>query len=386
MIQQGKEATCTQEGLSEGQFCKTCGKVLREQAVIPAVGHTPFSFGEIPASCTDEGRTAAVVCSVCEITLSGGETIPPLGHTEVQEEGIEATCTQTGMSGRIYCTVCLTVLEESEELAKLPHEIVDGSCIHCGAPESTNGLAYESFGDGTCSVSLGTNCDANLVIPSISPDGERVVEIAPSGFMGGYHIETLTISEGIEKIGKDAFLGCEMLMYIEIPSTVTVIEEYAFYNCLNLSTVLFAENSCLEIIETGAFGHYRYYSSTMMPLPCIWNFDLPERVRYIGSEALTNAHIDRIPSNVEFVGNSAFDVGGKIDFAGTKEQFYKIEGDWDSLGFVYTDYKYEEREWEGYPTTWICHVYKYTGSYDVVCTDGTLRVQGTCTWSHYYYC
>jgi hypothetical protein len=385
MIQQGKEATCTQEGLSEGRFCKTCGKVLQEQAVIPAVGHTPFSFGEIPASCTDEGRTAAVVCSVCEITLSGGETIPPLGHTEVQEEGIEATCTQTGMSGRIYCTVCLTVLEESEELAKLPHEIVDGSCIHCGTPEPMSGLAYESFGDGTCSVSLGTNRDVDLVIPSVSPDGDRVVEIAPSGFMGGYHIETLTISEGIERIGREAFLYCEQLNCVSIPSTVTVIDTFAFFNCLNLHTVSFAENSRLETIESYAFGHYRTFTSTMYPGPNIWNFEIPDSVRYIGEESLTNARIRRIPSSVETIEYMAFEVSYEIEYAGTVEQFQKIHAYWDDMGFVYAEYEYNEMEWEDLPYAGIYNVYMCTSSYRIICEDGTVLTEGSRTWVRYYY-
>ena len=39
-----KNATCTESGLSEGKYCKSCGVVLVAQQVIPAIGHTFTDF------------------------------------------------------------------------------------------------------------------------------------------------------------------------------------------------------------------------------------------------------------------------------------------------------------------------------------------------------
>ena len=37
----GKAATCTEDGLTEGEKCSVCGEVIKAQEVIKAAGHTP---------------------------------------------------------------------------------------------------------------------------------------------------------------------------------------------------------------------------------------------------------------------------------------------------------------------------------------------------------
>lgn len=38
-VEAGKEATCTEDGLTEGSYCTVCGEVLTAQTTIPAIGH-----------------------------------------------------------------------------------------------------------------------------------------------------------------------------------------------------------------------------------------------------------------------------------------------------------------------------------------------------------
>lgn len=47
----------------------------------------------------------------------------------------------------------------------------------------------------------------------------------------------VTILEGVDKIGDDAFLQCVLLEEIEIPEKVTSIGEYSFFNCSNLKNI-----------------------------------------------------------------------------------------------------------------------------------------------------
>lgn len=47
----------------------------------------------------------------------------------------------------------------------------------------------------------------------------------------------VTIPDGVRAIGKSAFEGCESLLSIQIPHSVTYIGPYAFLNCVNLSRV-----------------------------------------------------------------------------------------------------------------------------------------------------
>ena len=50
VIDAGKEATCFETGLTDGAHCSICGEVLKEQEIIPALGHTdaesPLVFGQ----------------------------------------------------------------------------------------------------------------------------------------------------------------------------------------------------------------------------------------------------------------------------------------------------------------------------------------------------
>lgn len=57
---EGKEATCTEEGLTDGEKCSVCGETFKEQETIPALGH---DFGEWTADedAGEETRT----CSRC---------------------------------------------------------------------------------------------------------------------------------------------------------------------------------------------------------------------------------------------------------------------------------------------------------------------------------
>ena len=51
------------------------------------------------------------------------------------------------------------------------------------------------------------------------------------------HLETVVLEEGIQEIPRDAFLNCQNLRVIEVPKSVTIIDDYAF-NHVNPSTFL----------------------------------------------------------------------------------------------------------------------------------------------------
>ena len=51
-------------------------------------------------------------------------------------------------------------------------------------------------------------------------------------------VKTVTISEGITKIGEDAFHDCGSLSSVEISNTVTSIQRRAFFNCKGLTSIV----------------------------------------------------------------------------------------------------------------------------------------------------
>ena len=79
----GKEATCTETGLTEGKKCSVCGTVLVERTEIPAKGHTPVTDAAVAATCSTKGKTEGSHCSVCNAVIEAQEEIPidPFNHT-----------------------------------------------------------------------------------------------------------------------------------------------------------------------------------------------------------------------------------------------------------------------------------------------------------------
>jgi len=118
---QGKAATCTEAGMTDGITCSDCGAVLLAQSEIEPLGHTEAITEGKDATCTEDGISDGIVCAVCETVLAKQTVIPALGHTPVTEDGKPATCTDEGATGITICSVCQTVLEESTVLAPLGH-------------------------------------------------------------------------------------------------------------------------------------------------------------------------------------------------------------------------------------------------------------------------
>lgn len=76
----GKAATCTENGLTDGEKCSVCDTILTAQSVISAKEHTSVTIPGKAATCTESGLTDGEKCSVCGETLQKQETIPALGH------------------------------------------------------------------------------------------------------------------------------------------------------------------------------------------------------------------------------------------------------------------------------------------------------------------
>ena len=74
--------TCTEEGsYDEAVYCTVCEEELSRKTVkIEAAGHSPELVAGKDATCTENGLTDGEKCSVCGETLKEQETIPALGH------------------------------------------------------------------------------------------------------------------------------------------------------------------------------------------------------------------------------------------------------------------------------------------------------------------
>ncbi|MDY3937225.1 MAG: VWA domain-containing protein [Oscillospiraceae bacterium] len=100
---------------------------------ITVVGHTEIKIEGKPATCTENGLSDGIKCSVCGEVIKAQEEIPALGHKEVKVEGKPATCTEKGLSDGIKCSVCGETIKSQEELPARGHSFKDGVCTECGA-------------------------------------------------------------------------------------------------------------------------------------------------------------------------------------------------------------------------------------------------------------
>ena len=112
----GKTATCTEDGLTNGSHCSICGEVITAQETIPAKGHTEAIDDAVAPTCTEDGLTEGKHCSVCGEVITAQETIPANGHTVVIDEAVPATTTSTGLTEGSHCSVCGEVLVAQEEI------------------------------------------------------------------------------------------------------------------------------------------------------------------------------------------------------------------------------------------------------------------------------
>lgn len=85
------------------------------------------------------------------------------------------------------------------------------------SPDSPKSLQYQSLGDGTCTiVSIGKYSGEDLDIPERSPQGETVVGISSNAFDGCEELVSVNIPSTISEIGDDVFKGCSSLVAITV--------------------------------------------------------------------------------------------------------------------------------------------------------------------------
>ncbi len=135
-------------------------------------------------------------------------------------------------------------------------------------------------------------------LPDHSPNGRNYV-VYQKSFYERKDIISVSLGEGVTKIGKEAFSGCSQLTDVAFCDSLTEIGEKAFYNCPTLTTVTLGEGVtkigkeafsgcsqltdvafCDSLTEIGARAFYQCFNFTSVVLS--------NGVTTVGDEAFYN--------------------------------------------------------------------------------------------------
>ena len=293
-------------------------------------------------------------------TVSDWEAVEKEYMSEYDETDVESWINPKYQSFRVHCADGVLEFGIPEEEVTNTPSVPDKEPIEDTEDESfptqVGGLEYTSNGDGTCYVSSSGGCqDAEIVIPDVSPSGDRVIGVGKEAFRTSNHtLTSIIIPDSVEYLGSLAFAYCGELKSVTIGSGVTNIEGHVFFNCYSLADITVAEGNtkyhsdgkCLIETESKTLlvgcinskiptdgsvmiiGEYAFYSRSLMS-----DITIPDCVQSIGKYAFFKCPYLRritIGSGVTVIGTQAFDGTQlrEVFFNGTMEQWERIEGNW----------------------------------------------------------
>jgi hypothetical protein len=164
VIDESRDPTCTDDGMTEGSHCSLCKTVIKAQETIPADGHA-WDGGKITkeVTCKEDG-VKTYICSVCKETKT--ETIAKL-TTHTWDSGKitkEATCKEDGVK-TYTCSVCKET--KTETIAKLTTHTWDSGKITKEATCKEDGVKTY-----TCSVCKETKIESIAKLATHTPSAE----------------------------------------------------------------------------------------------------------------------------------------------------------------------------------------------------------------------
>ena len=176
---EGKAATCTEPGLTDGEKCSVCGKTITEQTETPALGHDWGAWEETEkATCTENGKETRTCqregCGETETRVTEKAAHTPA--EAVTENTVAATCETDGSHDEVvYCSVCgheISRVNVIDKAAGHKAEKVEGKAATCTEPGLTDGEK--------CSV-CGKTITEQTETPALGHDwGEWKVTVKPT--------------------------------------------------------------------------------------------------------------------------------------------------------------------------------------------------------------
>ena len=218
-----KEATCTEKGLAH-MYCTDCGELIKI-VNIPKTGHNTIIVPGEKATHDYDGLTDGEFCTKC-FKMIVEQKVIPAGCTESQWI-IDKVSTYTEYGSKhTECMECGKWLKTEKVDTKSPFYFYKNDDGY-----SLIGVDFEYI----------SKINTDIVIPS-TYNGELVTSIGSKVFYNCDSLTSVLIPYFVRSIGEDAFAACDSLRSVKIPYSVRSIGYGAFSACYSLTIYCEAES------------------------------------------------------------------------------------------------------------------------------------------------
>jgi len=260
---------------------KYCGSLVSVSLAdgITSIGSSSFyhcgslTSITIPQSVTSIGNSAFYSCvNLTSITIPQGVTSIEShsfhGCVSLKSITIPQSITSIGGYSFYGCYKLVEVINNSSHISVVKGQSSNGYVAYYAFSVFNPGDVIESsflndngyivYVDGQENILIGySGAETDLVLPSY------ITKINNYSFYNCTNITSVVIGDNVTSIDNHAFSGCRALASVTIGNSVTSIGEYAFYNCSGLNGISIPQS--VTTIGSGAF--YGCSSLTSITIP-----------------------------------------------------------------------------------------------------------------------
>ncbi len=283
----------------------------KDSVRVDRLKHLLSRHQKVEATCGNAGNIEHFSCVACgelffdsEAMLEIADTVsvilPQAAHPFVLEYN------ETTHWGSYACEHGLSATEET------PHTLDDQlCCTGCGFQTGTPGMEYKlnSNGESYTLVYAGAAfASANVIVPSFY-NGKPVTAI--SGMAFSEALSSVRIPDTVTLIQSNTFRQCRNLTAVTIPASVQRISTAAFEECTALTAVHITDPEawCKILFENAAANPLNGGATLYLNGEPVTAFTVPSTISAIGDYAFYNCdslQTIKLPLSVETIGNGAF--------------------------------------------------------------------------------